>query len=70
MLNIGERPTILDDRHVIEVYIFDFSADIYGADITIEFVEKIRDEKKFNDIGVLKSQLKIDAINCKQIFKL
>ena len=70
MLNIGKRPTIADNRSTIEVYIFDFSADIYGTDIKVEFVKRIRDEKKFNDLEALKSQLKIDAINCKQIFNL
>ena len=70
MLNIGKRPTITDNRSAIEVYIFDFSADIYGTDIKVEFVKRIRDEKKFNDLEALKSQLKIDAINCKQIFNL
>jgi len=70
MLNVGKRPTISDNRTTIEVYIFDFSADIYGADIKVEFVKRIRDEKIFNDLNTLKSQLKIDAINCKQIFNL
>ena len=70
MLNIGKRPTIADKRNAIEVYIFDFSADIYGADIKVEFVKRIRDEKRFNDLESLKSQLKIDAINCKQVFNL
>ena len=70
MLNIGKRPTISDNTSVIEVYIFDFSADIYDAKIKVEFVKRIRDEKKFNDLEALKSQLKIDAINCKQIFNL
>ena len=50
MLNIGKRPTITDNRSAIEVYIFDFSADIYGADIKVEFVKRIRDEKRFNDL--------------------
>ena len=70
MLNIGKRPTISDKRNAIEVYIFDFSADIYGANIKVKFVKRIRDEKRFNDLGSLKSQLKIDAINCKQVFNL
>ena len=70
MLNIGKRPTIADTSNTIEVYIFDFSSDIYGADIKVDFIQRIRDEKKFNDLEALKSQLKVDAINCKQIFNL
>ncbi|MDC0249581.1 bifunctional riboflavin kinase/FAD synthetase [Flavobacteriales bacterium] len=70
MLNIGERPTIGDNISAIEVYIFNFSTDIYGAHIKVEFVKRIREERRFDDLEALRSQLRIDAINCKQIFSL
>lgn len=62
MLNIGIRPTfnINPDHKSIEVHIFNFDADIYGADITLIFVEKIRDEQKFASIDQLKEQLRKD----------
>lgn len=70
MLNIGNRPTITDLTHVAEVHLFDFNSEIYNEEIKIEFIERIRDEKKFADLSKLKLQLKIDSINCKQIFGL
>ncbi len=62
MLNIGIRPTfnLNPDHKSIEVHIFNFDADIYGADITLVFVEKIRDEQKFAGIDQLKEQLNKD----------
>lgn len=70
MLNIGVRPSISDESFVMEVHIFDFNCDIYNERLKIEFVERVRDEKLFSDLRQLKSQLKIDAINCKEIFNL
>ncbi len=67
MLNIGTRPTFNNnaDNRSIEVNIFDFEGDIYGKEITLKFVGKIRDEKKFYNIEMLVNQLgkdKIDAL--------
>lgn len=70
MLNLGHRPSILDDTFTIEVHIFDFSDNIYNLELKIEFVQRMRDEKKFVDLEKLKSQLKIDEINSKKIFNL
>lgn len=70
MLNLGNRPTISDDSFVIEVHLFDFLGVIYNEELKIEFVQRVRDEKKFPDLEGLKSQLKIDEINCRRIFNL
>jgi riboflavin kinase/FMN adenylyltransferase len=70
MLNIGKRPTISDNQHAIEVYIFDFSADIYGADIKVEFIKRIRDEKQFDNLELLKNQLQVDENNCRTFFRI
>ncbi len=70
MLNLGHRPSVLDDTLTIEVHIFDFSDNIYNLELKIEFVQRMRDEKKFIDLEKLKSQLKIDEINSKKIFNL
>ncbi|MDA0890013.1 MAG: bifunctional riboflavin kinase/FAD synthetase [Bacteroidetes bacterium] len=70
MLNLGNRPSISDDSFAIEVHLFDFNATIYNEELKIEFIQRIRDEQQFSDLEKLKSQLKIDAINCKQIFNL
>ena len=70
MLNLGNRPSISDDSFAIEVHIFDFSTTIYNEELRVEFIKRVRDEKHFPNIERLKSQLKIDEVNCKQIFKL
>lgn len=61
MLNIGIKPTVQNAlKKTIEVNIFDFEKDIYGEQVVVEFVARIRDEKKFNDISELQKQLEID----------
>ena len=57
MSNIGFRPTIDHGELTIEVNIFDFETDIYGETITISFVERMRDEKKFDNLEALTAQL-------------
>ena len=65
MCNIGYRPTISSEHALtIETNIFDFNEDIYGLDIRISFITKIRDERKFSSIEVLKSQLCEDRRKC------
>jgi len=70
MLNMGKRPTLSDNEHRIEVHIFDFSADIYGADIKVEFIKRIREEKQFDNLELLRKQLQIDENNCKKFFRI
>ncbi len=62
MLNIGIRPTVSDGfpRKTIEVHIFDFHGDIYGQDVKVVFVERIRDERKFAGVEELAVQLQKD----------
>lgn len=61
MMNIGNRPTITDDKNIfLEIHILDFSKDIYGETITVEFMDFLRDEKKFGSLDELKSQLNKD----------
>ena len=70
MLNLGNRPSISDNSFVIETHIFDFSSTIYNEELKIEFIQRIRDEKRFSDLERLRSQLEIDERNCKKIFNL
>lgn len=64
MLNIGVRPTIAEQSHnfTVEVHILDFNRDIYGKDVRLKFIQRIRDEKKFKDVNELIEQLKRDRI--------
>ena len=70
MLNIGIRPTVSNDGQVsCEVYIFDFSRDLYGKNITINFIDRIRGERKFNDIEELRTQLQKDQEKILKLLK-
>jgi riboflavin kinase/FMN adenylyltransferase len=67
MLNIGNNPTVNGKHKTIEVNIFNFNKDIYEEDATIYFIERLRDEVKFNGLEELKDQLAIDKINSLRI---
>lgn len=61
MLSIGKNPTVSDDDEIkIEVNIFDFDYNIYGKDIKVNFLDYIRDEKKFDNLDELKEQMSRD----------
>ncbi len=60
MLNIGFNPTFSDTRRSIEVNIFDFSDDIYGSELTVEFYSRIRSEVRFSSVEELRRQLAAD----------
>jgi len=62
MANLGNRPTVSDsEERVLEVHLFDFEGDLYDKEITVTFVDRIRDEIKFESLDKLKSQLEKDA---------
>ena len=61
MMSIGRNPTVTDDKSIkLEVNIFDFNDDIYGEKIKIGFIDRIREEIKFENIDKLRSQLHSD----------
>ena len=65
MCNIGYRPTVgAGNARTIETNIFDFDEDIYGLDIDITFVARIREERKFDSMEELKAQLELDRKEC------
>lgn len=68
MLYIGNRPVVNGMSRSIEVNIFDFSQDIYGQDITVEFVYYIRGDGNFKSLDELKAQMARDKIRCQELF--
>ena len=62
MLNIGNRPTVDGKERRIELHIFDFNTNIYGKNVKISLITKIRDEIKFNNLDELQDQLQKDEI--------
>ena len=69
MTNIGCRPTFGGEETTIETNIFNFSRSIYGEMIKIEFVGRIRKEKRFDDVEQLKNQLGNDRETAIEILK-
>lgn len=69
MMNIGVRPTFEDPERTIEVNIFDFNREIYGDTIQVRFVDRIRDEIKFEGIEQLKDQLESDKQKSLELLK-
>ena len=65
--NIGHNPTFNAKEKTIETYIFDFSKDIYQREITVEFIERMRDEMQFADKDCLKQQMLKDTLYAKKI---
>ena len=70
MCNLGVRPTFNETNFVMEVHFFDLrSNDIYGEKITVEFLERIRDERKFSSPKKLIEQLNKDKQNCMNLMQ-
>lgn len=59
--NLGTRPTVEGSEKRLEVHLFDFDDDIYGQSMSVNFVQKIRDELKFDSFDLLKQQIEKDA---------
>jgi len=65
--SVGTRPTFDLTKPLLEVYLIDFDRDIYGEYIHVDFIERIRDEKKFNSVEDLVAQMNQDAENARSI---
>jgi riboflavin kinase/FMN adenylyltransferase len=65
--NAGFRPTFDKHEMCLEAHIFDFAEDIYGKEITVSFVAKLRDEKRFDSLDALVKQMHQDAATAKSI---
>ncbi len=67
MMNIGYNPTVNGKTKSIEIHFFDFQEDLYGKNIQIKFLKKIRDEHKFDSVELLRQQLEKDKITSLRI---
>lgn len=68
MMNIGHRPTFNGTSTSMEVNLFNFSGDLYGQELLVSFISKIRDEHKFDSIDALAEQLQHDKIQINKLF--
>lgn len=69
MLNIGTRPTYDGHELTLETHIFDFDDDIYGQRLTLDFVDRIRDERRFESPDELRLQLEVDKSRVKALLE-
>lgn len=70
VVNIGQKPTFHNEHPIsLETHILNFDIDIYGETLRINFIEKIRDEKKFNSIDELIKEIKQDIITAEMIIE-
>lgn len=67
MMNIGSRPTFDGHRQTLEAHLFGLNADLYGSSMQIEFVERLRSERRFDNAEALREQLLQDAKKAKTI---
>jgi riboflavin kinase/FMN adenylyltransferase len=67
--NIGTRPTFESgDENVIETHVLDMNTDMYGAKLRLGFVQRLRDEKKFEGVDALKAQIEADRARARDLF--
>ena len=59
--SIGVNPTFDGTERTIEAFVLDYSGDLYGAELTLEFVRRLRDEERFDSVEALQSQVERDV---------
>lgn len=69
MMNIGHNPTVNGKHQTIETHFFDFNKDLYGQNLKIELLQRLRNEQKFSSVEELQSQLHIDKNNALEFIK-
>jgi riboflavin kinase/FMN adenylyltransferase len=65
--SLGTRPTVNGVEPLLEAHVFDFSGDLYGRAIEVEFVAKLRDELKFESLDAMMVQMKIDGARARDL---
>jgi riboflavin kinase/FMN adenylyltransferase len=65
--NVGVRPSFDNGQRTVEIHILDFDGEIYGCDLVVEFVARLRDERRFEDIDDLVSQIERDSQSAREI---
>jgi len=70
VLNIGTRPTVDSGKHErrFEVHVLDFERELYGTELEVEFVARLRDEMKFSSLDALKAQIAADVAKARECF--
>ena len=61
MTNIGKRPTFGNNERIVEVFLLNYHGNLYGRELSIDIMERLRDEKKFDSVEELKKQIAEDV---------
>lgn len=69
LINVGTRPTFDGKEKRTEVHLLDFSGDLYGKELEIDFFKRLRDEKRFASVQALKDQLAQDLKTARAILE-
>jgi riboflavin kinase/FMN adenylyltransferase len=69
MMNVGARPTFEGAGRAIEVHLFDFAGDLTGAEMRIDFLDRVREERRFGSAEALIEQLKRDEATCRALLR-
>ena len=67
--SLGTRPTVDGEHTLLEAHVFDFSGDLYGREIEVEFVAKLREEEHFPSLDALVAQMHRDAAQARRILR-
>ena len=68
--SLGVRPTVVQGgRPVLEVHLIDFSGDLYGRHLRVDFHHKLREEEKYSDLATLTRQIARDVDNARRYFE-
>lgn len=67
--SLGTRPTVDGEHTLLEAHVFDFSGDLYGREIEVEFVAKLREEECFSNLAALTQQMHVDAAQARRILE-
>ena len=70
VVNIGRRPTVGNALPVtIEAHLLDFAGNLYGADISLDFHDRLRDEQRFATLDDLRTQINLDIASARNLLR-
>lgn len=69
VVNVGVRPTFGVNTRTVEAHLLDFDGDLYGTELTVSFVERLRDERRFGSVDELVAQIGQDVADARLVFE-
>jgi riboflavin kinase / FMN adenylyltransferase len=66
--NVGIRPTFGEDAVTVETHLLRFAGDVYGKRVRLGFVQRLRDERRFEDVDALRAQIEADRARADRLF--